>query len=139
MLAEARTGRALPFVVEYQGKFVGQINISDITYGSLRGCHFGYWIDQGAAGKGVMTTAAALVTDHLLETLKLHRIEIAIRPENVPSNRLAVRLGYRFEGVRPAFLHIDNAWRDHNVYVMNPDTVDGKVLSQVRNSRDTKA
>jgi ribosomal-protein-alanine N-acetyltransferase len=139
MLAEARTGRAMPFVVEYQGKFVGQINISDITYGSLRGCHFGYWIDQGAAGKGVMTTAAALVTDHLLETLKLHRIEIAIRPENVPSNRLAVRLGYRFEGVRPAFLHIDNAWRDHNVYVMNPDTVDGKVLSQVRNSRDTKA
>lgn len=139
MLAEARIGRAMPFVVEYQGKFVGQINISDITYGSLRGCHFGYWIDQGASGKGVMTTAAALVTDHLLETVKLHRIEIAIRPENVPSNRLAVRLGYRFEGVRPVFLHINNAWRDHNVYVMNPDTVDGKVLSQVLKSRDTKA
>lgn len=139
MLAEARTGRAMPFVVEYQGKFVGQINVSDITYGSLRGCHFGYWIDQGAAGKGVMTTAAALVTDHLLEILKLHRIEIAIRPENVPSNRLAVRLGYRFEGVRPAFLHINNAWRDHNVYVMNPETVDGKVLSKVLKSRDTNS
>jgi [ribosomal protein S5]-alanine N-acetyltransferase len=139
MLTEARAGRTMPFVVEYQGAFVGQINVSDITYGSLRGCHFGYWIDKGAAGKGVMTTAAALVTDHLLENLKLHRIEIAIRPENIPSNRLAVRLGYGFEGIRPAFLHINNAWRDHNVYVMNPGVVPGGVLANLIKSRDTKA
>lgn len=131
MIAEAREGRTMPFVVEYQGEFVGQINVSDITYGSLRGCHFGYWIDQNYADKGIMTTAAALVTDHLLSTLKLHRIEICVRPENVPSNRLAVRLGYRLEGVRPAFLHINHAWRDHNVYVIGPDDVQGSVLARV--------
>lgn len=131
MLAEARDGRTMPFVVEYQGEFVGQINVSDITYGSLRGCHFGYWIAEEYAGKGVMTTAAALVTDHLLDTLKLHRIEICVRPENVPSNRLAVRLGYRFEGVRPAYLHINHAWRDHNVYVIGPENVQGSVLARV--------
>jgi ribosomal-protein-alanine N-acetyltransferase len=85
MLAEARAGRTMPFVVEYQGVFVGQINVSDITYGSLRGCHFGYWIDESASDKRVMTTAAALVTDHLLQTLQLHRIEIAVRPLNIPS------------------------------------------------------
>ena len=131
MLAEAREGRTMPFVVEYQGQFVGQVNVSDITYGSLRGCHFGYWIDEQYADKGIMTTAAALVTDHLLETLKLHRIEICVRPENVPSNRLAVRLGYRFEGVRRDFLHINHAWRDHNVYVIGPDDVQGSVLARV--------
>ena len=131
MIAEARKGRTMPFVVEYQGEFVGQINVSDITYGSLRGCHFGYWIDQNYADKGIMTTAAALVTDHLLSTLKLHRIEICVRPENVPSNRLAVRLGYRLEGVRPAFLHINHAWRDHNVYVIGPDDFQGSVLARV--------
>ena len=131
MLAEARDGRTMPFVVEYQGKFVGQINVSDITYGSLRGCHFGYWIDESASDKRVMTTAAALVTDHLLETLKLHRIEIAVRPENIPSNRLAIRLGYSFEGVRPAFLHINGQWRDHNVYVMMPDTISGSVIEHI--------
>jgi ribosomal-protein-alanine N-acetyltransferase len=78
-----------------------------------------------------MTTAAALVTDHLLQTLKLHRIEIAVRPENIPSNRLAIRLGYSFEGVRPAFLHINGAWRDHNVYVMMPDTISGSVIDHI--------
>lgn len=131
MLAEARDGRTMPFVVEYQGEFVGQINVSDITYGSLRGCHFGYWIAEEYADKGIMTTAAALVTDHLLDTLKLHRIEICVRPENVPSNRLALRLGYHLEGMRPAFLHINHAWRDHNVYVIGPDRVQGSVLARV--------
>jgi ribosomal-protein-alanine N-acetyltransferase len=131
MLAEARTGRTMPFVVEHQGIFVGQINVSDITYGSLRGCHFGYWIDESASNKRVMTTAAALVTDHLLQTLQLHRIEIAVRPENIPSNRLAIRLGYTFEGVRPSFLHINRKWCDHNIYVMMPDTISGTVLEHI--------
>jgi ribosomal-protein-alanine N-acetyltransferase len=138
MLTEARDGKTLPLVVEYQGEFVGQINVSDITYGSLRGCHFGYWIAESASDKGVMTTAAALVTDHLLQTLQMHRIEIAVRPENIPSNRLAVRLGYRFEGIRPDFLHINHQWRDHNIYVMQPGTISGSVLSHVLKARDTK-
>jgi hypothetical protein len=81
----------------------------------------------------VMTTAAALVTDHLLQTLQLHRIEIAVRPENIPSNRLAIRLGYTFEGVRPAFLHINRQWRDHNIYVMMPDTISGTVINHIFN------
>jgi ribosomal-protein-alanine N-acetyltransferase len=80
-----------------------------------------------------MTTAAALVTDHLLQTLQLHRIEIAVRPENIPSNRLAIRLGYTFEGVRPAFLHINRQWRDHNIYVMMPDTISGTVINHIFN------
>jgi ribosomal-protein-alanine N-acetyltransferase len=133
MLSEARTGRTMPFVVEYQGVFVGQINVSDITYGSLRGCHFGYWIDESASDKRVMTTAAALVTDHLLQTLQLHRIEIAVRPENIPSNRLAIRLGYTFEGLRPSYLHINRKWCDHNIYVMMPDTISGSVIDHIFN------
>jgi ribosomal-protein-alanine N-acetyltransferase len=61
----------------------------------------------------------------------LHRIEIAVRPENIPSNRLAIRLGYSFEGVRTAFLHINGKWRDHNVYVMMPDTISGSVIDHI--------
>jgi len=116
LLKDARRGSAMPFVIEYCGRFVGQINVSDIVYGSLRGCHFGYWIDKKYSSRGIMTTAVALVTDHLLFTTNLHRIEVAIRPENIPSNRLISNLGFSFEGIRPAFLHINHAWRDHNIY-----------------------
>lgn len=114
---DARRGLTMPFVVEYQNEFCGQLTVSGITYGSQRGCHFGYWIDEDYAGLGIMTTAAALVTDYLIEVMQIHRVEVAIRPENEPSNRLVQRLGFRFEGLRESFLHINHDWRDHNIYV----------------------
>lgn len=119
---EARAGRTMPFAIEYHGNFVGQINVSDIVYGSMRGCHIGYWIDQGVAGRGIMTAAVARVCDFLFDELKLHRVEIAVRPENEPSNRLVRTLGFSFEGIRPNFLHINHAWRDHNIYSMTSET-----------------
>lgn len=121
MRKDARKGICLPFVVEYQKQFVGQLNVNNIVYGSLREANFGYWIDQRFANRGIMTTAAALATDHLILNLKLHRVEIAIRPENEPSNALIKKLNFVFEGVRPSFLHINHAWRDHNIYVMTSE------------------
>lgn len=132
LLQDAKDGRAMPFVVEYQGEFVGQLNVSDIVYGSLRGAHFGYWIDHRFAGRGIMTTAVALVTEHLLTTCELHRVEVAIRPENEPSNKLVQRLGFRFEGQRAKFLHINNDWRDHNIYVMFAEDLQDSLLARLK-------
>ena len=115
----------------FRSEFVGQVNVGDIVYGSLRGCHIGYWISKHVANRGIMTTAVALVVDHLFDVARLHRIEIAVRPENVPSNRVAQRLGFGFEGVRPAFLHINNAWRDHNIYVMIEPARRGRIVDRI--------
>jgi ribosomal-protein-alanine N-acetyltransferase len=115
---EARSGRVLPFVVTFDGTLVGQLTVGNIQYGSLRGAHIGYWIGQEYAGRGITPTAVALATDHAFRALKLHRVEIAMRPENSPSRRVAEKLGFRYEGERAAFLHIDGEWRDHLVYVM---------------------
>jgi ribosomal-protein-alanine N-acetyltransferase len=115
---EARGGRVLPFVVTVDGAVVGQLTVGNIQYGSLRGANIGYWISQEYAGRGIIPTAVALATDHAFRALHLHRIEIAMRPENLPSRRVAEKLGFRFEGERSSFLHIDGDWRDHLVYVM---------------------
>lgn len=132
LLRDAKQGRGMPFIVEYRGEFCGQLTVSDITYGSARGCHFGYWIDQDYSGLGIMTTAAALVTEHLFSAAHMHRVEIAVRPENEPSNRLVQRLGFRLEGVRPSFLHINNAWRDHNIYAMTAEEHTANLLSKLK-------
>lgn len=132
LLREAKQGRSMPFIVEYRGEFCGQLNVSGITQGSARGCHFGYWIDQDYSGLGIMTTAAALVTEHLFNAAQLHRVEIAIRPENEPSNRLVQRLGFRFEGLRPSFLHINHAWRDHNIYAMTAEEHTESLLNRLK-------
>ena len=135
MRKDARKGTCLPFVVEYQKQFVGQLNVNNIVYGSLREANFGYWIDQKYANRGIMTVAAALVTDYLIFTMQLHRVEIAIRPENGPSNTLMNKLGFEFEGVRPAFLHINNAWRDHNIYVMTSERLTAPLANSLQTVR----
>jgi ribosomal-protein-alanine N-acetyltransferase len=114
---EARAGRSFAFGIFKGVNLIGQINISGVIYGALRGAHIGYWIDQSYANRGHMTSAVNMVTDFAFTELALHRIEINIRPENEPSIKVAQKCGYIFEGLRPNYLHIDGAWRDHHCYV----------------------
>jgi [ribosomal protein S5]-alanine N-acetyltransferase len=132
---EARAGRVLPFVVTLDGSLVGQLTVGNVQYGSLRAAHIGYWIAREHAGRGIIPTAVALATDHAFGALQLHRIEIAMRPENRPSRRVAEKLGFRYEGERSAFLHIDGQWRDHMVYVMLAGDVPEGVLERWHRQR----
>lgn len=136
---EARAGRALPFVITVDGVLVGQLTVGNVQYGSLRGATIGYWISQEHAGRGIVPTSVALTTDHLFSVLRLHRVEIAMRPENQPSRRVAEKLGFRYEGERAAFLHIDGDWRDHLVYVMLAGDVREGVLQRWHRVRAGRA
>jgi ribosomal-protein-alanine N-acetyltransferase len=119
--SQARAGQLLPFALTYQSRLVGQLTVGGITWGSLCSAHVGYWIDAGVAGRGIMPTAVALVTDHCLGTMGLHRIEVNIRPVNVASLRVVEKLGFRDEGIRRSFLHISGAWRDHRTFALTSD------------------
>lgn len=132
--AEARVGRTLPFVVEHMvgdaASLVGQVTVASITYGSMRGASIGYWVDRAYAGRGIIPTAVALSTDYCFGTLGLHRIEIAIRPENGPSLSVVRKLGFRSEGVRERYLHINGSWRDHAIFAITPEEVPEGMLAR---------
>jgi [ribosomal protein S5]-alanine N-acetyltransferase len=132
---EARDGRGLPFAVDYDGVFVGQLNASNVVRGSLHSASLGYWVDQRVAGRGIMPTAVALVSDHCFWTVGLHRIEINIRPENVASRRVVEKLGFRDEGLRRGFLHISGDWRDHISYALIRDEAADGLLRRWHNAR----
>ena len=61
----------------------------------------------------------------------LHRIEIAIRPENSNSLRVVEKLGLREVGYAPKFLHIDGAWRDHRIYAVTREECPGGLLGRL--------
>lgn len=128
---EFQAGRIIPFAIEYQGNFVGQLTIGNIIRGSLLGAYIGYWIDHRVAGRGIMPTAVAMALDHGLTDAGLHRIEISIRPENTRSLRVVEKLHVPFEGLRQRYLHIAGDWRDHNIYVADTETMpDGGFLQR---------
>ena len=120
---EARNLRALSYIIWFEGVMVGQITLGGIAFGALRGGHIGYWIDEGYGNRGITTEAVVAITEFGFQSLKLHRIEIALRPENQASKRVAEKAGFIFEGMRPRFLHIDGAWRDHIVFVRENPSV----------------
>jgi ribosomal-protein-alanine N-acetyltransferase len=128
--ADAAAGRALPFVVEVDGRLVGQLSIGSIVLGSFRSCYVGYWVSRAVAGRMVIPTALALAGDHVLGTLGLHRIEVNIRPENTASLAVVRKLGFREEGLRPHYLHIAGAWRDHLSFALTEEDLAGETLMQ---------
>ena len=126
--SNARAGYGLPFIIEYRGQLAGQLNVSGITYGSLSSATIGYWVSERFAGLGLTPTAVGLATDYCFFTVGLHRMEICIRPENGPSLRVTEKLGFRYEGLRRKYIHINGDWRDHFCFALTVDEVPQGVL-----------
>lgn len=126
--ANARAGLGLPYAIDYKGEFAGQLNVSSIAYGSLSSATIGYWVAERFAGRDVTPTAVALATDHAFFGLGLHRMEICIRPENAPSLRVVEKLGFRYEGLRRRYIHINGDWRDHFCFALTVDELPQGVL-----------
>ena len=120
----------LPFMIEMDGEIVGQLNVANILYGSVSSAVIGYWVVPEVAGRGVTPTAVALVTDYLFNEIGLHRVEIDIRPENEASLRVVEKLGFRYEGLKQRYIHINGAWRDHYVFALTHEEVAGGVLNR---------
>jgi ribosomal-protein-alanine N-acetyltransferase len=119
----------LPFVIELDGEFCGQLTIGNVTHGALRSAWIGYWVASAHTGKGVATAALALGTDHCFGAVHLHRVEATVRPENAASRRVLEKVGFREEGLLRRYLDVDGAWRDHLLYAITAEEVSGSLTS----------
>lgn len=121
---DGAAGVSFPWAIFFQDatanrpELVGQMIAAPVLWGSMRTTTFGYWVDQAHAGQNIVPTAVALASDYLLSHVGLHRIEINIVPENAPSIRVVEKLGFRLEGIRKDYIHINGQWRDHASYAL---------------------
>jgi ribosomal-protein-alanine N-acetyltransferase len=120
----------MPFVIEVQGVVQGQLNVANIMYGSVSSAVIGYWVSPEIAGRGVAPTSVALVTDYLMNQVGLHRVEIDVRPENVASLRVIEKLGFRYEGIKQRYIHINGDWRDHYIFALTGEEVPDGILNR---------
>ncbi|MGJ9411394.1 GNAT family N-acetyltransferase [Aeromicrobium sp. CF4.19] len=130
MRRRARSGSSMPFAIAVEGQMVGQVTVSGIAGGSAQWASLGYWISPEHAGRGITPVAVALVGDHLLDVVGLHRLEIAVRPENVASLRVVEKLGLEEIGLARGYLHIAGDWRDHRVFQVLADRRVGRLLQR---------
>lgn len=112
-----KSRRSFPMVIEKGGRLVGRVTLGRIEWGAERGGSLGYWVTQDQAGQGIAPAAVVLMCEYAFGQ-GLHRIEVAIRPENAASLTVARKLDLREEGMRQSYLYIDGAWRDHRIFAV---------------------
>ncbi|MFG2750010.1 Putative ribosomal N-acetyltransferase YdaF [Streptomyces xanthophaeus] len=113
--------------VRETGATAGTVNINSIIRGRYQGASLGYAAFAPSAGRGYMTEGITAALHHAFDDLRLHRLEANIQPANKASLALVQRLGFRYEGLSPAYLYIRGAWRDHerwSITAPNPWTPD---------------
>jgi ribosomal-protein-alanine N-acetyltransferase len=130
---ERQLGSGFGFGIFVEGRFGGEITLSSIQRGPFQNAAIGYWIDEELAGTGLIPEAVVVVLQFAFETLRLHRIEVAIIPRNMASRRVVEKLGMRIEGVALGFLEINGEWEDHVRYAMTSEewAVRGRELSAI--------
>ena len=95
--------------------FIGEINISNVQRGIIQSCTIGYWIAKDCEGKGMMSESLELIKEFIFNELKLHRIEAACLPHNMPSLKVLLKNGFIKEGTARKLLKINDKWQDHTV------------------------
>ncbi|MDR0626502.1 MAG: GNAT family N-acetyltransferase [Bifidobacteriaceae bacterium] len=138
-LHQAREGQSLPWMIEYDGELAGQLNVGGIARGAVQSGTIGYWVGRDFAGLGITPTAVALAFDHAVSAGGLHRLEVAIRPENSRSLRVVEKLGFREEGLRPRYLHVDGQWRDHRIFALTCEEVPEGLLRRWHDANGTNS
>jgi ribosomal-protein-alanine N-acetyltransferase len=118
---ERQLGSGFGFGIFLDGRFAGEITLSSIQRGPFQNGSIGYWIDEELAGSGLIPEAVVVLLQFSFETLRLHRIEVAIIPRNTASRRVTEKLGLRAEGVALGFLEINGEWEDHVRYAMTAE------------------
>lgn len=110
---ERQLGTGYGFGVFVADRFAGEINVSAVQRGPFHSAYVGYWIDYRHAGQGYIPEGLVVLFQYAFETLRLHRLQIAIIPRNRASRRVVEKLSLREEGMAQRYLEINGVWEDH--------------------------
>lgn len=112
---EARTGITWAITQHGDHELAGTIGFwrSDAAH---HYAELGYMLKPQLWGKGLMREAAAAVIWHGFHTLRFHRIEARLDPDNTASKRVLEAVGFEFEGRLRQNFFFEDVFYDTLVY-----------------------
>ncbi len=79
------------------GKFIGRCGLLPWEIDGQNEVEVAYTLSRAYQGQGLGTEAAQAILNYGFGTLKLSRLICLIDPENIPSQKVAEKIGMRFE------------------------------------------
>jgi ribosomal-protein-serine acetyltransferase len=98
-LAQLANNDGFQTAVVRDGRIVGVAGFREVDWDNRR-TSLGYWLAAEEQGRGTMTAAVRLLTDHALTAWKLDRVEIRAAVENRRSRAVPERLGFALEAIQ---------------------------------------
>jgi ribosomal-protein-serine acetyltransferase len=99
------------------GELAGVAGYHGVDWDNRR-TSIGYWLGEEWQGKGTMTAAVRVLTEHALSAWELSRVEIRAAVENRRSRAIPERLGFREEATMRKLERVGDRQLDCVVYSM---------------------
>jgi ribosomal-protein-alanine N-acetyltransferase len=106
---------------EDERSIIGRVALGGVLRGAFQNAYLGYWIDSDHQGRGLMTEAVRAATAFAFGDATLHRVQAAVMPRNVASQRVLEKVGYRREGFCERYLCIAGSWEDHVIFAVTAE------------------
>lgn len=107
-------GRGFQVGLFENDKYIGQCNVTIDSYDN-RG-EIGYWLVEGATGRGIMTRAVDQIGSFAFKFHDLNKISIKCVETNEKSLAIAKRLGYIYEGTLREHQKLNGVYRNLQVF-----------------------
>jgi len=86
------------YTIWYKGDFAGLIGYLNTDKVNEK-TELGYWLVEKLTGKGIVTSSAEVLIQLAFEKMMMNRVTIRCALDNTPSENVALRLGFQFEGI----------------------------------------
>jgi ribosomal-protein-serine acetyltransferase len=110
--------QSLTLGIWHQASLVGVISLHQFDWPN-KTSSIGYWLDETHQGKGIMTNACRGLVDLGFDKLGLQSITLKCAVGNLPSQKIAQRLGFTFTAIKKDAEWLYDHSVDHKVYIMH--------------------
>jgi RimJ/RimL family protein N-acetyltransferase len=108
----ANRDKAVRLAIEVDGTYVGNVNLTNISFVN-RSAEYSIFIgDPVYRGQGVGFIASSKTIEHGIENLGLQRIWLTVLSTNTPAIKMYEKLGFELEGTLRRALYKEGEFRD---------------------------
>ncbi len=108
------------YVIWYRGDFAGLIGFLNTDRVNEK-TELGYWLAEKYTGKGIVTLSARKLIGFVFDKMMMNRITIKCAVGNILSEKVALRIGFKFEGIERQGERYDNDFFDLKVFSLLKD------------------
>jgi len=113
-IEQRKQGKRFAYAILLNEKVIGSAGIYIMNRSHC--AEIGYFVDATCWGRGIACEAVRLLEDKAFNELGIVRIEINMPKQNKASERVAIKCGYRKEGIGRKKLKLNDKYIDCYVY-----------------------